>query len=121
MSAKTPGGGVRRRKAATPPTCRVCGTLLGSAAERKLGRCLDCPSTYDEKVYESLREWRLTTAREAEVPAFVIFTDATLMAIAEAMPDTPTALSKVSGVGAAKLERYGKDVLDILGAGSTPA
>jgi DNA helicase-2/ATP-dependent DNA helicase PcrA len=120
VAAKTPGGGAKRRKAATPPTCRVCGTLLGSAAERKLGRCLDCPSTYDERVYESLREWRLKTAREAEVPAFVIFTDATLMAIAEAMPDTPTTLSKVSGVGSSKLERYGKDVLDILGAGSAP-
>ncbi|HXD28875.1 MAG TPA: ATP-dependent DNA helicase UvrD2 [Arthrobacter sp.] len=121
VAARTPGGGVRRRKAATPPTCRVCGTLLGSAAERKLGRCLDCPSTYDEAVYEALRDWRLRTAREAEVPAFVIFTDATLMAIAEAMPETATALSKVSGVGSAKLERYGTDVLEILGAGSAPA
>lgn len=121
VEARTPGGGTRRRTAATPPTCRVCGSLLGSAAERKLGRCLDCPSTYDEAVYEALRDWRLRTAREAEVPAFVIFTDATLMAIAEAMPGTPTALSKVSGVGSAKLERYGTDVLDILGAGAASA
>lgn len=95
--------------------------MLGSPAERKLGRCLDCPSSYDEAVYEALREWRLKTSKEAEVPAFVVFTDATLMAIAEAMPSDPSALSKVSGVGSAKLERYGQDVLDILGTGSAPA
>ncbi|MGP5226593.1 ATP-dependent DNA helicase UvrD2 [Arthrobacter rhombi] len=120
-TARPAGGSSRRRKAATPPTCRVCGTLLGSPAERKLGRCLDCPSSYDEAVYEALREWRLKTSKEAEVPAFVVFTDATLMAIAEAMPGDPSALSKVSGVGSAKLERYGQDVLDILGAGTAPA
>ncbi|MCO1340011.1 ATP-dependent DNA helicase [Kocuria polaris] len=111
----------KRRRLAGPPTCRVCGTLLSSAAERKVGRCGDCPPGYDEAVFERLRQWRLDTANEASVPAFVIFTDATLMAIAEAGPTDATQLAKVPGVGRTKLERYGPDVLDILSAGGPAA
>ncbi|MET1035919.1 MAG: ATP-dependent DNA helicase UvrD2 [Arthrobacter sp.] len=111
----------RRRKAAGPPTCRGCGTLLATASERKLGRCGDCPPGYDEAVFERLRAWRLRVSQEAEVPAFVVFTDATLMAMAEANPADASALAKVPGVGAGKLERYGRDVLDILTAGADPA
>ncbi|MGJ9402289.1 ATP-dependent DNA helicase UvrD2 [Arthrobacter sp. KK5.5] len=111
----------RRRKAAGPPTCRVCGSMLSSAAERKLGRCGGCPPGYDEAVFDGLRAWRLRVSQEAEVPAFVVFTDATLMAIAEAMPENATGLAKVVGVGASKLERYGQDVLDIINAGAESA
>src|SRR3712207_8307056 len=42
-----------------------------------------CPPTYDEALFERLREWRSRTAAEAKVPAYVVFTDATLVAIAE--------------------------------------
>lgn len=111
----------KRRRSSGPPTCRSCGTLLASAAERKVGRCGDCPPGYDEAVFESLREWRLETAQSASVPAFVIFTDATLMAIAEANPQDAAALAQVSGVGRTKLERYGQEVLDILAAGEPTA
>jgi DNA helicase II / ATP-dependent DNA helicase PcrA len=111
----------RRRKPAGPPVCRVCGSLLNSAAERKLGRCGNCPPGYDEAVFEELRGWRLKVSQEASVPAFVVFTDATLMAIAEAKPADEGALAKIPGVGRSKLERYGRDVLDILGAGAEPA
>ncbi len=108
---------------AGPPTCRRCGTVLDTAATRKVGRCDDCPPTYDEAVFESLRQWRITTARAGSVPAYVVFTDATLTAIAEARPSTLGDLAKISGVGAAKLERYGADVLAILGGTrrATPA
>jgi DNA helicase-2/ATP-dependent DNA helicase PcrA len=111
----------RRRKAAGPPTCRMCGTLLSSAAERKLGRCGNCPPGYDEAVFERLRAWRLKVSQDSEVPAFVVFTDATLMAIAEGKPTNAAGLAKVAGVGSSKLERYGRDVLDILNAGADPA
>ena len=53
-------------------------------------------------------------AREASVPAYVVFTDATLTAIAEAEPSDQGALSTISGVGVRKLEQYGADVLAIL-------
>ena len=75
-------------RAATPQrtTCRTCGADLGTAKERTIGRCSACPPTMDERLFEALREWRLETARAADVPAFVVFTDATLTAIAERVP-----------------------------------
>jgi len=83
---------------------------------RKLGRCEDCPSSYDEDLFARLRAWRLETANAASVPAFVVFTDATLVALAEARPTTDAELLAVPGVGRAKLERYGADVLALCGA-----
>ena len=68
----------------------------------------------DEQLFEALREWRLATAREADVPAFVVFTDATLTAIAERVPTDTRQLAGITGVGPAKLERYGAAVLDVL-------
>ncbi|MFD6952818.1 ATP-dependent DNA helicase [Nocardiopsis sp. TSRI0078] len=100
--------------------CRVCGTTLTDAAERKLGRCLDCPSSYDEALLERLRDWRREIAQEQKVPAYVVFTDATLQAIAEQEPTSLTQLSAVSGVGAVKLDRYGDAVLALV-SGAEPA
>jgi DNA helicase-2/ATP-dependent DNA helicase PcrA len=94
--------------------CRVCGTTLSDAAERKLGRCMDCPSNYDEALLERLRDWRRISAQAQKVPAYVIFTDATLQAIAEQEPSSVSQLSAVSGVGAVKLERYGEAVLALV-------
>ncbi len=122
------GGTAAHRRGAAPParggrakeglarTCRGCGAVLGSAAQRKVGRCDDCPPTYDEAVFERLREWRTRTAVEAKVPAYVVFTDATLVAIAELGPPDTAALATVAGVGPAKLERYGEAVLQVLTA-----
>lgn len=104
----------RQRKTATPVVCRVCGKTVVTGAERKLGRCSSCPATYDENMFEDLRAWRLEEATSAEVPAFVVFTDATLMAIAEAEPADLDALAALPGVGPSKLERYGVAVLEIV-------
>jgi DNA helicase-2/ATP-dependent DNA helicase PcrA len=68
----------------------------------------------DERVFEALREWRLDTARRADVPAFVVFTDATLTAIAERAPGDLGSLAQITGVGPAKLDRYGEAVLSLL-------
>ncbi len=109
---RTPGAG----KALTPvrSTCRSCGIPLSTAKERTIGRCSSCPTTMDERLFETLREWRLTTARAADLPAFVVFTDATLVAIAEQVPADVPALARITGVGPAKLERYGEAVLALL-------
>ncbi|HEY4315239.1 MAG TPA: ATP-dependent DNA helicase UvrD2 [Actinomycetes bacterium] len=101
--------GPRSRKG--PASCRVCGAGLTDATARKLGRCLTCESPYDEALFERLRTWRAEQAKEASVPAYVVFTDATLTALAELRPTTVEALLAVSGVGRTKLERYGEDVL----------
>ncbi|HEX9358603.1 MAG TPA: DNA helicase RecQ [Streptosporangiaceae bacterium] len=68
-------------------------------------------------LFEKLRAWRAGAAREQGVPAYVIFHDATLRQIAAQAPSTLAALSTVSGVGEAKLARYGQQVLDVLGGG----
>jgi len=99
-----------------PTTCRNCAGPLDTAAERKVGGGSTCPPTYDEAVFERLREWRSRTAAEAKVPAYVIFTDATLVAIAETAPADLTGLATVPGVGPTKLDRYGAQVLELLQA-----
>jgi len=113
-----PAASGRRRRAgktsALSQTCRVCGRGLTSGAERKLRRHLECDATYDEATWEALRSWRKAEADAAGMPAFVVFTDATLMAIAEEMPTDLAALGTISGVGRAKLDRYGEGVLGIL-------
>jgi len=65
---------------------------------------------------DRLRRWRLETARAGGVPAYVVFHDATLAAIASARPANLTELLRVSGVGESKLRKYGNDVLEVLRA-----
>ena len=64
--------------------------------------------------FGALREWRLERAKADEVPAYVVFHNATLAEIAERRPQTLAELATVPGVGPAKLERYGEDVLAAL-------
>ncbi|MFF9128795.1 ATP-dependent DNA helicase UvrD2 [Streptomyces sp. NPDC014806] len=110
---------VARRRVRTPARCRVCGRTLTDAGEMKLMRCEDCPSDMDEGLYERLREWRAEQARLSGQPAYCVFTDRTLMAIAENVPDDERELSRIPGVGARKLGRHGADVLAIC-AGRDP-
>ncbi len=101
----------RRKKVAE---CRVCGKTMDSAAARKLGHCETCEVDYDEALFERLREWRAGRAAEDSVPAYVVFTDKTLQAIAEVQPTDRDGLLRISGIGASKLDKYGDDVLGLL-------
>ncbi len=85
---------VRQRRAATAP---------GSYTEASL-------SSAQQALFERLRWWRMETARAHNVPAYVIFHDATLREIARAMPVSLDALRQVSGVGEKKLESYGEEI-----------
>jgi DNA helicase-2/ATP-dependent DNA helicase PcrA len=69
--------------------------------------------------FDALREWRLQRARTDAVPAYVIFHNSTLAAIAERRPRTLVELSLVPGVGPTKLERYGAEVLGALESSSS--
>ena len=69
----------------------------------KLMRCEDCPSDMDEALYERLRDWRAEQAQRLGQPAYCVFTDKTLMAIAEAVPAGAGELAGISGVGRRKL------------------
>lgn len=97
--------------------CRVCGRTLTDAGEIKLMRCEDCPSDLDEGLYERLRDWRAEQARRLGQPAFCVFTDKTLLAIAEAVPGTEAELVCISGVGGRKLGKFGADVLTLCAGG----
>jgi len=103
------------RKKRGPAMCRTCGKGLVTAPERSLGRCRTCPSTYDPDQFEQLKRWRLREATEREVPAFVVFTDATLLAIVEQLPASLEQLAAIPGIGPAKLELYGPTLLELLG------
>ena len=72
-------------------------------------------------LFERLRAWRAATARELGAPAYVVFADATLRGIALTTPSTLDELSGVSGVGAAKLEKFGEAVLAIVRGDEPPA
>lgn len=108
-----------RRTQRTPARCRVCGRTLTDAGEMKLMRCADCPSDMDEGLYERLREWRAVQAERSGQPDFCVFTDRTLMAIAETCPESPAELARIPGVLNRKLRSYGADVLAIC-AGQEP-
>jgi DNA helicase-2/ATP-dependent DNA helicase PcrA len=105
--------GTRRRVAAVM-SCRVCGSTLVSGVDRKLGRCSTCPSTMDEELFERLREWRIRVATEQKVPAYVVFTDATLTALAERRPGRSEELAAIAGIGPRKLGLYGEAVLALI-------
>jgi DNA helicase-2/ATP-dependent DNA helicase PcrA len=102
-----------RRKQSGPSACRVCSRRLTDSRERKLGRCEGCPSSYDEQLYERLREWRKEQAAEESLPAYCIFTDATMLALAETLPADAEALAGVPGIGPSKLDRYGAAIISM--------
>lgn len=107
---------IERRSMKSKP-CVVCGRLLQTAAERKMRHHEDCELPIDQQLFDELKAWRKRTAEELGVPAFVVFTDATLMAIAEARPTDEQQLLMLPGVGRAKLAKHGDSVLDVI-AGS---
>ena len=104
---------------AEPASCRVCGTALLGVVATKLGRCADCPAELDEALLEKLKDWRARRARGLKVPAYVVFTDATLIAIAEQRPVDSAALVAIAGIGASKLDKFGTEVLALIGDTST--
>jgi DNA helicase-2/ATP-dependent DNA helicase PcrA len=77
------------------------------------------PAAEDAELFGRLRAWRKRQAEAQSVPAYVVFSDATLVAIADAAPNSRTALARISGVGATKLERYAEPVLAVV-AGADP-
>ena len=100
----------RRPRGATP-RCRVCNNTLTTPPAIMLRRCESCPSDIDDELLAELKDWRLRISKEMSVPAYVVFTDNTLIAIAETLPTDDAALVAIPGIGARKLEQYGPDVL----------
>ncbi|RDV43431.1 DNA helicase RecQ [Leifsonia sp. ku-ls] len=76
----------------------------------------DGVSAEDEPLFQALRTWRAGQAREQGVPAYIVFGDATLRAVASARPATLADLDGISGIGAKKREAYGEALLSVVAA-----
>ncbi|MCA5892474.1 ATP-dependent DNA helicase UvrD2 [Isoptericola sp. NEAU-Y5] len=70
---------------------------------------------HDVALFDALREWRLSVARETDKPAYTVLGDATLAAIAELKPTSVAQLARINGIGPAKIDRYGATILAIVG------
>ncbi|SFD37647.1 DNA helicase RecQ [Massilia yuzhufengensis] len=86
---------------------RPSSRAAGSYEELELSRS-------EQAIFERLRSWRMGTAREHGVPAYVVFQDATLREIAKGKPTSLDALRGVSGVGEKKLVSYGDEIVAII-------
>ena len=96
----------------TPEGYRVLEADLGRPPPRIVVRG---SSEVDIELFERLRSWRADRARADSVPAYVVFPDATLRDVAALRPSSLGELATVKGVGPAKLDRYGDDVLSVVG------
>ena len=101
------GGGELTR----PQQARRAATARSSVRQRAARRELN---DEDQEVFERLRAWRSAQAKAADVPAFVIFNDATLTAVASARPSSRAELLGLPGIGPVKVERFGDELLAII-------
>uniref|UniRef100_UPI00258ACDA2 HRDC domain-containing protein n=1 Tax=Thiomonas sp. TaxID=2047785 RepID=UPI00258ACDA2 len=90
---------------------REPGTGRKARAGKGPAKAAQALSSEDAALFERLRAWRAATAKEHGVPAYVVFPDATLQAIAVARPASLDALRGISGVGDTKRDRYGPALL----------
>ena len=110
-----------RQDAPSPKAARLRGAAGKAASAAGGGSAGAAPklaaadlSPEQEAVFDQLRAWRGATAKEQGVPAYVVFHDATLCAIAMAVPATLAELAEINGVGESKLAKYGEGILGVL-------
>jgi ATP-dependent DNA helicase RecQ len=96
-------------KTAQSKGARPASTTAGAAK-------LEAPalSPEDEALFGKLSAWRKATAAEQNIPAYTVFHNSTLMSIAATRPTSLRELSAISGIGEAKLTKYGQQILDLL-------
>jgi ATP-dependent DNA helicase RecQ len=86
---------------------------LPAPAGRRSKRTADTSGgPYDAEVFRALRDLRKELADERDVPAYVVFSDAVLRAMARELPQTPAQLRSISGVGEKKLADFGRRFLE---------
>jgi DNA helicase-2/ATP-dependent DNA helicase PcrA len=98
-----------------PPPLRAAPALVTSKSAPTSGSADGPPLTPEqEAVFERLRTWRTDKAKAAGKPAYTVFADATLRDLARRMPTDESGLRRVHGVGPAKLDAYGDELLKLL-------
>lgn len=105
--------GVLRGETAVPLRKDTIGRPTSSGRARKASAA-DALDAGDRPLFEALRAWRAETAREQGVPAYIVFGDATLRALAEHRPAALADLDGITGIGAKKREAYGEGVLAVI-------
>ncbi|MEV7618965.1 DNA helicase RecQ [Microbacterium sp. NPDC089321] len=88
----------------------------GAASRARKTSAADALDAADRDLFEALRTWRAATARDQGVPAYIVFGDATLRALAEHRPTTVAGLGGISGIGEKKRDAYGAAVLEVIAA-----
>ncbi len=116
--ARSPGQRRARRPSRFLDGLRPAGTR--EAAPRSRSKPAKGAEAADAELFGRLRVWRKAQAEAQQVPPYVVFSDATLVAIADARPSSRDGLAQISGVGPTKLSRYADPLLDVLG-GADPA
>ncbi len=106
-------------KGEVPVQLRVSTATPSGKSRRSAGRsaAAKAPVALDDAAhqrYAALRDWRSEVAKSHNLPAYVIFHDATLVAIAQRAPASLDDLQGISGIGARKLEAYGNEVLRVV-------
>lgn len=104
------------RVPAEPPKRGKLSRRAGSKSAKAAPADLDSAA---QQRFAALKAWRAEVAREHNLPAYVVFHDATLAEMARLQPSSLAELGEVSGVGAKKLEAYGREILRVLEAGAT--
>ncbi|MEZ3161433.1 DNA helicase RecQ [Microbacterium sp. BWT-B31] len=110
-----PAAGVLRGQTPVPLRRDVIGRRGGASSVRRTA-VADTLDPVDRGVFEALREWRADIAREQGVPAYVVFNDATLRALAETRPRSMSHLDGITGIGVKKRDAYGEAVLEVIAA-----
>jgi ATP-dependent DNA helicase RecQ len=114
-----PAAAVLRGDAPVPLRRDVLGRSGGSggtSGRARRGAASESLAAADRPVFESLREWRAGVAKEQGMPAYIVFGDATLRALAEQRPSTLDELDGITGIGAKKRDAYGEAVLGVIAA-----
>lgn len=94
--------------------CLMCGKPLATIQERRTGRHDGCDEIADQELFDLLRAWRMQRATSDSVPAFVVFSDSTLVALAQHAPKTRVELLRIPGIGAVKADKYGAETLALI-------
>jgi ATP-dependent DNA helicase RecQ len=108
-------GGVLRGETPVPLRRDALGRTGGGARVRK-SAAAESVDAGDRDLFEALRTWRAEQAREQGVPAYIVFGDATLRAIAAQRPASQSDLDGITGIGAKKREAYGDGILTVVAA-----
>lgn len=99
------------RSATKTRRARRQNTAQGKATTPRAAESLDQAA---REIFERLRTWRTSVAREKKIAPYMVFSDATLVGIIDARPTSTADLAAVSGVGAKKLAEYGEALLAVL-------